>query len=190
MPFTFTPGDLPGILIVTPRIFSDDRGFFLESYRRSELAEAGIEQPFVQENFSKSAQGVLRGLHYQLEPAAQGKLVSAITGSVFDVAVDLRRASPSFGRWTGLILSEADRRMLWIPRGFAHGFLALSDPAVVLYRLSGAEYAPDLERGIIWNDPDLGIDWPVSEPILSPKDARHPPLATAEFNFPFPEATK
>lgn len=190
MPFAFLSGELPGIVIVTPRVLADQRGFFLESFKRSEFLAAGIELPFVQENLSRSSQGVLRGLHYQIEPAAQGKLVTAIAGSIFDVALDLRRGSPTFGRWTGCALTDTDRRMLWIPRGFAHGFAVLSETATVMYKVTAAEYAPDLERGIAWNDPTIGIAWPIADPVLSPKDSRLPRLSEAEHNFDYEELSK
>ena len=158
-------------LILEPRVFGDERGFFLESYNRRTLSEAaGIEADFVQDNHSRSSRGVLRGLHYQIiQP--QGKLVRVIAGEVFDVAVDLRRSSPTFGTWAGVILSAENKRMFWVPPGFAHGFLVLSASADFLYKTTQF-YAPEHERAIIWNDADLGIDWPAGiEPELSAKDA-------------------
>jgi dTDP-4-dehydrorhamnose 3,5-epimerase len=162
------------ILILEPRVFGDDRGFFLESYNRSVFREVtGCESDFVQDNHSKSARNVLRGMHYQVAPRAQGKLVRVVQGAVFDVAVDIRKDSPTFGHWVGEILSAENRKQMWIPPGFAHGFLTLSDTAEFLYKTTDY-YAPDHERCIAWNDPDIGIVWPLSfgEPILSGKD-RH-----------------
>ncbi len=163
------PTSLPDVLILKPRVFVDNRGFFFESYNERVLRELGIAESFVQDNHSRSARNVLRGLHYQiLQP--QGKLVRVVSGAVFDVAVDLRRGSQTFGKWAGVELSAENKRMLWLPRGFAHGFVVLSDAADLLYRTSDY-YAPEFERTIIWNDPDLGIEWPVDgEPILSAKD--------------------
>ena len=162
------------ILILEPRVFGDDRGFFLESYNRSVFREVtDCESDFVQDNHSKSARNVLRGMHYQVAPRAQGKLVRVVQGAVFDVAVDIRKDSPTFGHWVGEILSAENRKQMWIPPGFAHGFLTLSDTAEFLYKTTDY-YAPDHERCIAWNDPDIGIVWPLSfgEPILSGKD-RH-----------------
>ncbi|HYG46989.1 MAG TPA: dTDP-4-dehydrorhamnose 3,5-epimerase [Allosphingosinicella sp.] len=172
---------LADLLVLTPRYHRDERGFFTESYNRKAFAEAvGADVDFVQDNHSRSAKGVLRGLHYQLPPRAQGKLVRVVAGEIFDVAVDLRRTSPSFGRWFGLILSADKGNQLWIPRGFAHGFLTLSDTADVLYKASDY-YDRACERSVAWNDADIGIDWNLDgEPILSGKDAAAPPLAAAE----------
>lgn len=168
--------------ILEPRVFSDDRGFFFESYNQRTFEEAiGESFPFVQDNHSRSAKGVLRGLHYQLPPAAQGKLVRVTRGMVFDVAVDIRRSSPTFGDWVGYELSEDNFRQLWIPPGFAHGFIALTDVADVQYKAT-AYYAPDLDRAIRWDDPSIGIDWPLGgiTPIVSTKDSSAPPMAEAE----------
>lgn len=154
----------------------------MELYKDSDFATNGIADRFVQDNYSHSVGPVLRGLHYQKNPKAQGKLVLTARGEVFDVAVDLRKGSPSYGRWVSAVLSRENRQMLWVPPGFAHGFCAVSDEADVLYKVT-AEYAPDLERGVRWNDPDLGIDWPVNEPILSPKDRGLPVLRGADHNF-------
>jgi dTDP-4-dehydrorhamnose 3,5-epimerase len=172
--------DLPGVLVLEPRVFADARGFFMESYNRRTLADvAGIADEFVQDNHSRSVKGTLRGLHYQIREA-QGKLVRAIRGAVWDVAIDLRRSSPSFGRWVGVELSEDNRRMLWVPVGFAHGFLVLSDIAEVLYKATDF-YAPAHERAILWNDPQLAIRWPLDgEPVVSEKDAGAPLLRDAE----------
>ena len=173
---------LPEVLLLEPKVFGDERGFFLESYnRRTFNAAAGDEVEFVQDNHSRSARGVLRGLHYQLPPHAQGKLVRVTAGRVFDVAVDVRRSSPRFGQWVGVELSAENNRQLWIPPGFAHGFVVLSDAADFLYKASGY-YAPQAERAVIWNDPTIGIEWPDAgvPPTLSAKDVVAPVLAAAE----------
>lgn len=172
---------LAEVLVLTPRFFRDERGFFAESYNKRAFAEAvGGEVEFVQDNHSRSTRGVLRGLHYQLPPRAQGKLVRVAAGEIFDVAVDMRRASPTFGRWAGIVLSAEKGNQLWIPPGFAHGFLTLSDSADVLYKASDY-YDPACERSVIWNDPDIGIAWDLDgEPILSGKDAAAPSAAAAE----------
>ena len=172
---------VPDVLLLEPKVFGDDRGFFFESYNRRAFREAtGVDLDFVQDNHSKSARGVLRGLHYQLPPQAQGKLVRALAGEVFDVAVDIRRDSPTFGRWVGCVLSAANFRQMWIPPGFAHGFVVLSESAEFLYKTTDY-WAPALERAIAWNDPAIGIDWPlVGDPLLSGKDAAAPHLADAE----------
>lgn len=178
--------DLAPLLVLTPRVFRDGRGFFAESYNRRAFAEAaGADIDFVQDNHSRSSRGVLRGLHYQLPPRAQGKLVRVVSGEIFDVAVDVRRGSPTFGRWFGIVLSAETGNQLWIPPGFAHGFLTLSETADVLYKASDY-WDPASERSIAWNDPDIAIDWTLEgEPILSDKDAAAPPLAAAEvFGMP------
>lgn len=179
-----TPTALADVLVIEPAVFGDARGAFFESWNRRAFAElVGREVDFVQDNHSISARGVLRGLHYQLDPHAQGKLVRVVAGEVFDVAVDLRRSSPTFGRWVGERLSAANRRMMWIPRGFAHGFLVLSDMAEFLYKTSDY-YAPQQERTLLWNDPAVGVQWPLEgEPTLKPKDAAGTPLAAAD-TFP------
>jgi len=170
---------LPDVLILEPRVFGDERGFFMESYNRQRFAELGLPTEFVQDNHSRSARGVLRGLHYQIRQP-QGKLVRVVRGAVYDVAVDLRRGSPAFGRWAGVELTEENKRMLWIPPGFAHGFLVLSDCADFLYKATDF-YAPEHERCLLWNDPALGIAWPLSgEPILSAKDRAGKSLSEAE----------
>lgn len=163
---------MPGVLLLRPRIFRDERGFFLESWNRDRFNEAvGSRVEFVQDNHSRSAKGVLRGLHYQAEPAAQAKLITVMRGQIFDVAVDIRTESPTYGRWVGEVLSDESREMLWIPEGFAHGFLVLSEFADVVYKTTDF-YSPVHERCIRWNDPDLGIAWPCGEraPIVSAKD--------------------
>lgn len=172
---------LPGVKILEPKIFGDERGFFFESYNQRTLERfAGITQEFVQDNHSRSVRGVLRGLHYQIQNP-QAKLVRVVTGEVFDVAVDLRRNSPTFGQWTSVILTEKNKRMFWVPEGFAHGFLVLSDSADFLYKTTNF-YDPKSERCLAWNDPDVGIDWPLNglEPILSSKDCQGVSLKEAE----------
>lgn len=170
---------LADVLILEPRVFGDERGFFMESYNRRRFVELGLPTEFVQDNHSRSARGVLRGLHYQIQQP-QGKLVRVVRGAVFDVAVDLRRSSPTFGRWEGVELSEENKRMLWIPPGFAHGFLVLSDYADFLYKTTDF-YAPEHERCLLWNDPEVGIVWPLEgEPILSAKDRVGRMLVEAE----------
>lgn len=166
---------LPDVLIIQPCVHGDARGYFLETFHAERYAQAGIPGPFVQDNLSFSRRDVLRGLHYQW-PNAQGKLVCVLQGAIFDVAVDIRRHSPTFGRWVGIDLTDDDHQQLWIPPGFAHGFCVLSDTALVSYKCT-AFYAPDCERAIRWNDPDLGIDWPVTAPELSAKDAEAGTLA-------------
>lgn len=175
--------DIPGLVILEPRVFGDERGFFFESYNRRAFREAtGLDPDFVQDNHSRSARGVLRGLHYQVK-RAQGKLVRVVAGEVWDAVVDLRRSSPTFGKWMGVTLSAANRRMLWVPEGFAHGFVVTSDAAEFLYKTTDY-YAPEHERSLLWNDPALAIAWPLEgEPILKPGDANGTPLARAE-TFP------
>ncbi len=171
--------DLAEVLLLEPKVFGDARGFFLESYNKRVLAEIGIQGEFVQDNHSRSTRGVLRGLHYQLQQA-QGKLVRVVAGRVFDVAVDLRRSSPTFGRWTGFELSAENKRIAWIPPGFGHGFLVLSDSADFLYKTTDY-YAPEHERCVRWNDPAIGIQWPLDgEPLLSAKDREGKLLRDAE----------
>lgn len=170
---------VPDVLVIEPRVFGDDRGSFFESYNARALAAAGIPAVFVQDNQSRSARNVLRGLHYQIEHA-QGKLVRVVAGEVLDVAVDLRRSSPTFGRWVGERLSATNRRMMWVPPGFAHGFLTLSDSAEFLYKTTDYWY-PEHERTLRWDDPALGIDWPLAgAPTLAPKDANGALLALAD----------
>lgn len=173
--------DLPGVLIVEPKVFGDDRGFFMESWNARAFEAAGLAGPWVQDNHSRSARGVLRGLHYQVRQT-QGKLVRATAGAVFDVVVDLRRSSPAFGKWMGLELSAENKRMLWVPPGFAHGFLTLTDTADFQYKCTDY-YAPEWERALLWNDPAIGIEWPLEtgrQPSLSAKDAAGLTLDRAE----------
>jgi dTDP-4-dehydrorhamnose 3,5-epimerase len=174
--------EIPGPLLIEPRVFGDDRGFFLEIYKHSDFINAGVPEHFVQDNFSRSAKGVLRGLHYQKDPRAQGKLVRCMKGSIFDVAVDIRKGSPTYARWVGLELSDRNNLMLYVPAGFAHGFLVLSETAEVLYKCT-AEYSPADDRGIIWNDPEINIPWGEKAPLLSAKDGLLPILNRAENNF-------
>jgi dTDP-4-dehydrorhamnose 3,5-epimerase len=176
-PLNISETSLPGVLLIEPKVFGDDRGFFMETYRADILREAGITDTFVQDNHSRSARGVLRGLHYQ-EPNAQGKLVRCTRGAIFDVAVDIRSGSPSFGRWFGLELNDANKLMLWIPPGFAHGFCALEDDTDLVYKCTSL-YDPALDRSVLWNDPSIGIEWPIAEPVLSAKDANAPRLNDA-----------
>lgn len=174
-----TPLDLPEVLLIEPKVFGDERGFFYESWNARVFAEAGIAATFVQDNHSRSRRNVLRGLHYQIEHA-QGKLVRAIAGEVYDVAVDLRRSSPNFGRSVGIALSSENKRMLWIPPGFAHGFVVVSDAAEFVYKTTDF-WHPEHERTLLWNDPALAIGWPVEgEPIVAAKDAAGLPLSRAE----------
>jgi dTDP-4-dehydrorhamnose 3,5-epimerase len=174
------PTTIPDVLIIEPRVFQDERGFFLESYQKQQFQEAGINVDFVQDNHSKSCHGTLRGLHYQIQQP-QGKLVRAIAGEIFDAVVDLRQHSPTFGQWVGDYLSAKNKRMLWVPAGFAHGFFVTSPEAEVLYKASDY-YAPQWERCILWNDPAIGIPWPLKAeyPILSAKDSQGKLLKEAE----------
>jgi len=178
-----TPAALPEVLLIEPKVFGDERGFFAETWnQRAFDAAVGRETRFVQDNHSRSRQGVLRGLHYQRPPHAQGKLVRVVAGSVFDVAVDVRRESPNFGRWVGFELSAANQRQMWIPPGFAHGFLVLSDSADFLYKTTDY-YAPASEGCVRWDDPAIGIDWPALDlaPTLAAKDRDAPPLALCDW---------
>lgn len=173
---------LPGVIVLEPDVFDDERGHFFESFNAAEFSRiSGLDVAFVQDNQSRSRRGVLRGIHYQLPPAAQGKLVRVLAGAAFDVAVDLRRSSPTFGRWASVELSADNRGQLWIPPGFGHGFLTLSDSVEVLYKAT-AYYAPGYDRAVRWDDPDIGIEWPEdgAPPVLSGKDAAAPFLADAE----------
>jgi dTDP-4-dehydrorhamnose 3,5-epimerase len=176
-----TPLALPEVFLIEPRVFGDDRGYFYESFNAKAFAAAtGVTVDFVQDNQSRSARGVLRGLHYQLPPAAQGKLVRVVSGEIFDVAVDIRRSSPNFGRWVGEVLSADNKRQLWVPAGFAHGFMALSEGTEVLYKTTDYYHQP-AERSIRWDDPDIGIVWPLAlDPVLSGKDAVAPALKAAD----------
>ncbi|MEI7482364.1 MAG: dTDP-4-dehydrorhamnose 3,5-epimerase [Elusimicrobiota bacterium] len=170
MPFEFVKLKPDGLVMVKPRVFTDERGFFLEAYRFSDFERAGIKENFVQDNHSRSARGVLRGLHYQKSPAAQGKLMRCTLGRILDVAVDIRKDSATFCEWVAVELGADNAHMLYIPPGFAHGFLVLSDIAEIIYKCT-SEFAPELEVGIRWNDPRLGVKWGVTDPVLSPKDS-------------------
>ncbi len=184
MPFIFKQLEIPGIILIEPKIFEDDRGYFMETYKYSDFIKEGIKEYFIQDNCSRSVMGVLRGLHYQKNPMAQGKLVQCLKGKIFDVAVDIRKGSPTYGKWISMELSEENNLILYVPPGFAHGFVVLSESAKVMYKCT-KEYSPEDDRGIIWNDPDIGIIWPVTNPILSNKDAGHPRLKDADNNFEY-----
>lgn len=177
-----TPTSLPEVLIVEPRVFDDERGFFVETWHQARYADAGLPSRFVQDNHSRSRAGVLRGLHYQ-HPRAQGKLVRCVRGAVFDVAVDIRRESPTFGRWVGVELSENNKRQLWVPPGFAHGFCVPEVESDVEYKCTEPYYAED-DRGVLWADPAIGIAWPLRDPVVSAKDARWPVLAELDDHLP------
>jgi len=166
---------IPDVILIEPKVFGDNRGFFMETYHQEKFREMGIEKPFVQDNHSKSSKGVLRGLHYQLVHP-QGKLVRTIRGEILDVAVDVRKGSPTFGKWVSALLTEENKHQLYVPEGFAHGFLVLSESAEVIYKCTDL-YAPQHEYGIRWNDPAIGIDWPISDVQLSEKDKLNPMLA-------------
>lgn len=174
---------LDGVLMITPAVFPDKRGFFMESYNRHKLAEYGFNLEFIQDNHSSSVHGTMRGLHYQIRPG-QDKLVRCTFGKVYDVVVDIRRGSPTFGQWEGFVLSAENKRQVLVPKGFAHGFCVLSEYAEFLYKCT--EYwSPQDERGIMWNDPAIGVQWPLSKPILSEKDTKNPPLADADLWFEY-----
>ncbi len=177
MEMKVTELELPGVLVIEPQVFGDNRGFFLETYHIERYQQAGLTQPFVQDNHSRSQRGVLRGLHYQLNHP-QGKLVMAAKGEIFDVAVDIRRGSPTYGRWVGAILSEENHKQIYVPEGFAHGFCVLSEVADVIYKCTNV-YTPGDDYGIIWSDPEIAIDWPIDDPQLSEKDGKTPALAAA-----------
>ena len=177
----FVPTKIPEVVLIKPKLFEDPRGFFLETFREDTFAKAGIQEKFVQENHSASQKGVLRGLHYQIRHT-QGKLVRVIAGEIYDVAVDIRRSSPTFGQWVGIILSAENKYQLWVPAGFAHGFYVLSERAEVTYKVTDY-YAPEWERSLLWNDPKIGVDWVLGDrdvPVLSPKDINAKTLAEAE----------
>ncbi len=184
MAFRFARLEIPDVILVEAKAFNDERGFFMEVYKHSEFTANRIPERFVQDNYSHSKRHVLRGLHYQKDPKAQGKLVAVFHGRVFDVAVDIRRGSPTYGKWVSVELSEEGHTMVYVPRGFAHGFCVLSSEASVVYKTT-EEYSPDLERGIVWNDRDIAIEWPVTSPFLSLKDAALPTLREADNNFRF-----
>lgn len=176
MPFEFEKMELDGVILVKPKVFGDKRGFFMESYKKSDFVNNDIDVEFVQDNHSKSAKGVLRGLHYQAKPKAQAKLVRCINGKIYDVAVDLRPDSKTFGKWLRVELSDENKYMLFIPEGFAHGFVVLSDEAELLYK-TNTEFSPEHDRGVLWNDKTINIDWGFTNPILSDKDKIQPQLS-------------
>jgi dTDP-4-dehydrorhamnose 3,5-epimerase len=182
MPFEFETLQIPEVRLIKPHVYGDARGFFLETYKDSVFAAEGLNTAFVQINHSRSAAGVLRGLHYQKAPRAQAKLLTVVSGAVFDVAVDIRVGSPTYGAWVGVVLSSDNHHLLYIPPGFAHGFCVLSESADVIYQVTD-EYSSEHERGILWSDPAIGVDWPVREPILSARDAVQPRLSHADNNF-------
>ncbi len=165
---------LPGVVVLSPRVYRDPRGFFMETWNKERYADEGLPAGFVQDNLSESRRGVLRGLHYQ-HPEAQGKLLQVLQGEIYDVAVDIRRGSPTFGQWVGVVLSSDNQRQIYVPEGFAHGFVVTSDSALFSYKCTNL-YRPQNEGTVLWNDPDLGIDWPIAEPILSTKDLAGLPL--------------
>ncbi len=174
--------DIEGVVILEPKVFGDDRGYFMETYNKDDFEKLGLHYDFVQDNQSKSKKGVLRGLHFQ-KAHPQAKLVRVLEGEVYDVAVDLRKGSPTYGKWTGVLLSGDNKRMFMIPRGFAHGFVVLSDTAVFTYKCDDV-YHPEDEGGICWNDPSIGVKWPYEgEPLLSEKDTKHPPFAESQVAF-------
>ena len=185
--FKFTPTPLSGLMVIEPKVFSDNRGFFMEYYNKEGYAENGFNETFIQDNHSRSKKGVVRGMHYQIHPHPMGKLVKVVRGKIFDAGIDIRKGSPTFGKWYGEILSGENHKMLYFPPGFAHGFLCLEDNTEVVYKSTGMFDAAS-ERAIIWNDPEVGIKWPlneVKEVIVSEKDQKHPSLKDAETNFTF-----
>ena len=184
MSFSFKKLSIPDVMIIEPQIFPDDRGVFLEIFKESIFKENGINLEFVQDNYSQSVKDVLRGLHYQKQPKAQAKVVTVLSGKIFDVAVDIRKNSPTYGKWVGEILSEQNHKLLYVPEGFAHGFCVSSEKASVLYKVT-QEYSPENDKGIIWNDPELDIIWPTKKPLVSKKDSQLPSLKNIDNNFLF-----
>ena len=184
MNFSFEPLAIPEVILIKPKPFEDDRGFLMESYKASLFKASGISDTFVQDNHSRTSRGVLRGLHYQKEPKAHSKLVSVVRGEILDVAVDIRKGSPTYGHWVSAILSGDNHHQLYIPKGFAHGFYIVSETADVTYKLSG-EYHADYDRGIAWNDPEIGIDWGSKTVVLSERDKAQPSLSKADNNFEY-----
>ena len=182
MPFTFERLSIPDVVLVKPRVFGDDRGFFLETYKQTDFVEICGPLSFVQVNHSRSEYGVLRGLHYQRPPMAQGKLLTAVRGTILDVAVDIRWGSPTYGRWVGEELSDANHHALYVPPGFAHGFCVLSDVVDLVYMVTEV-YAPECDSGVMWNDPEIGVEWPIADPKLSPKDQVQPALRDTPRDF-------
>ncbi len=182
MPFEFERLEIPEVILIKPKVLSDDRGFFMETYKRSDFSAAGIEDDFVQDSYSRSTRGVLRGLHYQKWPRAQGKLTRVVAGEIFDVAVDIRKGSPTFGKWVAVTLSAENKHMVYVPPWCAHGFCVLSGEAEVAYKVT-EEYAPKFEAGIIWDDPELAIQWPITVPTLSARDRAWPGVMQADNDF-------
>jgi len=182
MPFTFKRLNLPDVILIEAKSFPDDRGYFKEIFKESNFIEKGINVRFVQDNFSHSSKGVLRGLHFQKNPKAQAKLVTALRGELFDVAVDIRKDSPTYGKWVSEILSVQNHKLLYIPEGFAHGYCVLSDEADIFYKVN-QEYSPEHDSGFIWNDPEINIKWPIDKPVISEKDLKLPLLKNADNNF-------
>lgn len=182
MSFIFKQLKIPHVISITPHLFNDERGYFFENFNHFAFKQDKIDLNFIQENFSKSKKNVIRGLHFQKNPKAQAKLVTAVSGEIFDVAVDLRKNSPTFGKWVSEILSEINHKSLYIPEGFAHGFCVLSESATVMYKINH-EYSLDHEQGIIWNDPDIDISWPISESIISEKDQNLPLFRNQTYDF-------
>jgi len=184
MPFTFKKLNLSDVILVEAKSFPDDRGYFKEIFKESSFIENEINTRFVQDNFSHSIKGVLRGLHFQKNPKAQAKLVTVLRGKIFDVAVDIRKDSPTYGKWVSEILSEQNHKLLYIPEGFAHGYCVLSDEADIFYKVN-QEYSPEHDIGFIWNDPEVAIKWPMDNPLISDKDLKLPFLKNADNNFQY-----
>ena len=183
MPFKFTKLAISDVILIEPKVFYDDRGFFMETYRESDFKDNDIIGNYVQDNYSVSNAGVIRGLHFQKNPDAQGKLVRVVKGKVFDVAVDIRQGSPTYAKWVSATLSGENHAMLWIPVGFAHGVCILDDDTHLLYKVAGGEYSPENERSVMWNDPDIGIQWPIQRPNISEKDQASKRLCDIDNNF-------
>ena len=184
MAFTFKRLQIPDIILVEPKLLLDNRGFFFESFKESDFFKNGITKKFIQDNFSHSTYGVIRGLHYQKKTRDQAKIITVVKGKIFDVAVDIRKNSPSYGKWISEILSEDDHKLLYVPEGFAHGFCVLSQEADIFYKVSN-EYSKEHERGIVWNDPTINISWPIKEPIISDKDNQLPLLKNSDSDFTY-----
>jgi len=184
MPFGFRKLGIPEVILIDAQPFEDERGLFKETFKESIFSANGIKTRFVQDNYSYSIKDVLRGLHYQKDPKAQAKLVMAIRGEIFDVAVDVRKGSPTYGKWVGEIISEKNHRLLYVPEGFAHGFCVLSNEADVIYKVN-SEYSPEYERGILWNDPEIDIKWPIETPVIIEKDLELPKLRDSDNNFEY-----
>jgi len=182
MPFSFKRLEISDVILVEAKSFPDERGFFLESFKESAFHANGIKVRFIQDNLTHSIKGVLRGLHYQKAPKAQAKLVTALRGEIFDVAVDVRKNSPTYGKWVSGILSEQNHKLLYIPEGFAHGYCVLSDETDIFYKVN-QEYSPEHDSGFIWNDPEINVKWPIDKPIISERDQKLPLLKNADNNF-------